>query len=153
MERLRKRADFLAAAKGAKAPMAGFVLQARPRDDRTQDGRAQDGRTLSDVAVRMGFTVSRKVGNAVQRNRVRRRLREIVRLSAAAHVRPGHDYVLVGRSAALSLPFERLLADLGGAFRRVHARRGAMRPHSTQPGDTDVAPAGTRDAGSETSGQ
>ena len=69
MERLKQRADFLAAAKGSKVAASAFVLQARKRTD--------------DGPVRFGFTVSRKVGNAVERNRVRRRLREIVRLSDA----------------------------------------------------------------------
>jgi ribonuclease P protein component len=104
MDRLRHRADFLAAAGGAKAPAAAFVLQARKRDD--------------DGPARVGFTVSRKVGSAVERNRVRRRLREIVRRSAA--MCRGHDYVLVGRRAALGLPFERLVEDLDSALRRLH---------------------------------
>ena len=97
MERLRQRADFLAAATGAKAPAAAFVLQAR---DRGEDG-----------PVRVGFTVSKKVGNAVERNRVRRRLREVVRLALPTLMRPGHDYVLVGRRAALDLPFDRMIED------------------------------------------
>ncbi len=87
MERLRQRADFLAAAAGAKAPTPTFVLQMRPRRE--------------DGPVRVGFTVSKKVGNAVERNRIRRRLREVVRLSPPSHMRPGHDYVLIGRRAAL----------------------------------------------------
>ena len=107
MERLRQRADFLAAATGVKAPAAAFVLQARRRDD--------------DGPVRIGFTVSKKVGNAVERNRVRRRLREIVRLSAAARMRRGHDYVLIGRRAALELPFERMIEEFDRTLRRVHA--------------------------------
>src|ERR1700730_4185436 len=100
MERLRRRADFLAAATGTKAATPAFVLQARARDD--------------DGPVRIGFTVSRKVGNAVERNRARRRLREIARLSDRAWMRAGHDYVLVGRRAALNVPFERLKQDLDG---------------------------------------
>ncbi len=67
-----------------------------------------------------GFTVSRKVGNAVERNRVRRRLREIVRLSDAERMRRGHDYVLVGRRAALELPFARMAQDFEGALRRLN---------------------------------
>ena len=109
MERLRQRADFLAAASGTKAPAAAFVLQARNRCDQGP--------------ARFGFTVSKKVGNAVERNRVRRRLREIVRLSAANRLRVGHDYVLIGRRAALNLPFARMTQEFEGALRRVHAGR------------------------------
>jgi len=109
MERLRQRPDFLAAATGFKAPAAAFVLQVRKRHD--------------TGPARFGFTISKKVGNAVERNRVRRRLREIVRLSAAGRLRAGHDYVLIGRRAALNLPFVRMTQDFEGALRRIHARR------------------------------
>jgi ribonuclease P protein component len=109
MERLRRRADFLAAASGIKAPAAAFVLQAHKRRD--------------EGPARFGFTVSNKVGNAAERNRVRRRLREIVRRSAATGLRAGHDYVLIGRRAALNLPFARMTQDFEGALRRVHAGR------------------------------
>jgi ribonuclease P protein component len=85
MERLRQRADFLAAAQGAKVTTVGFVL------------------------------------HAVERNRVRRRLREVVRLTAAAPLRSGHDYVLIGRRGALSLPFERMSHDFDQALRRLRA--------------------------------
>ena len=111
MERLTQRADFLAAASGTKVPAAAFVLQARKRKD--------------EGPVRFGFTVSKKVGNAVERNRVRRRLREIVRLAGAARTRAGHDYVLIGRRAALALPFARMRQDFEGALRRVHEGRQA----------------------------
>ena len=70
-------------------------------------------------AVRVGFTVSRQVGNAVERNRVRRRLREIVRLSAAADadcLRRGFDYVLVGRRAALAAPFGEMMHEFDAAL-------------------------------------
>jgi ribonuclease P protein component len=108
MERLRQRADFLAAATGTKVPAAAFVLQARKRAD--------------DGPVRLGFTVSKKVGNAVERNRVRRRLKEIVRLSDT-RMQSGHDYVLVGRRAALKVPFQRIADDFSGALRRLQAGR------------------------------
>ncbi len=105
MERLRQRADFLAAAAGLKVPTAAFVLQARDRKD--------------GGPPRIGLTVSRKVGHAVERNRVRRRLREMVRLKSAAALRPGHDYVLVGRRAALSADFSSLVADYERAIARL----------------------------------
>lgn len=109
MERLRQRADFLAAASGSKSTAAAFVLQARKRGD--------------SGPARFGFTVSKKVGNAVERNRVRRRLREVVRLSGSNRIRAGHNYVLVGRRAALKIPFARIAEDFEGALRRVHAGR------------------------------
>jgi ribonuclease P protein component len=106
LQRLRRRADFIAAASGAKAQAAGFVLQSRERGDQ--------------APPRVGYTVSKKVGNAVERNRVRRRLREVVRLSGAARMRAGCDYVLIGRRAALDLAFDRLIEDMSGALGRVH---------------------------------
>lgn len=111
MERVKQRSDFLAAAAGAKAPGLALILQARERNDAGPP--------------RVGFTVSRKVGTAVERNRVRRRLREIVRLSAAGRLHSGKDYVLIGRRAALDLPFDRLCADFLGALARVHRGRRA----------------------------
>jgi ribonuclease P protein component len=109
LERLKRRSDFVAAATGAKVPTAAFVLQARKRDD--------------PGPVRVGFTVSRKVGTATERNRVRRRLKEIVRLSAATGLLSGHDYVLIGRRAALSQPFEQLSEDFQRALRRLRVTR------------------------------
>ena len=108
MERLRKRADFLMVARGNKIPTAAFVLQALNRGD--------------GGPIRVGFTISRKVGSAVERNRVRRRLRQVVRLAGRTTGLPrGHDYVLVGRRAALSLPFEQLNADFSRAVARLRA--------------------------------
>jgi ribonuclease P protein component len=107
MERLKRRADFVAAASGRKAPAAGFVVQVRHRGGRG--------------ASRVGFTVSKRVGNAVERNRIRRRLREVLRLSGGAFMTEGHDYVLIGRREALRLPFERLTRDFSQALNRVHA--------------------------------
>ncbi|MEJ2434689.1 MAG: ribonuclease P protein component [Pseudolabrys sp.] len=109
MERLRQRAVFLAAAAGRKVSAPAFLLQARRRAD--------------EGPVRFGFTVSKKVGNAVERNRVRRRLREVVRLAAGKRTRAGHDYVLIGRRAALKLPFDRMVQDFDGALRRIHEGR------------------------------
>ena len=67
----------------------------------------------------------------MERNRIRRRLREVVRLSSPSHMRPGHDYVLIGRRAALSAPFERIKQEFDRALRRVHAAPAADGPGGT----------------------
>jgi len=90
--------------------MPGFVLQAAPAPAE-----------IDRPAVRVGFTVSRKVGNAVERNRVRRRLREVARLVIPAQARPDLDYVLVGRQAALKRDFAVLSQDLVEALKRLKA--------------------------------
>jgi ribonuclease P protein component len=124
MERLTRRTDFRAAAAGMRASVGAFVVQARRR--------AEAG------PVRIGFTVSRQVGNAVERNRVRRRLREIVRLSDGGGMRDGHDYVLIGRRAALAAPFGEMRQELDAALSRIHdpeRTTGAARERSPhQPG-------------------
>ena len=88
--------------------MPGFVLQAAPAP-------------ADLAAVRVGFTVSRKVGNAVERNRVRRRLREVARLVIPDQARPDLDYVMVGHQAALKRDFAVLRQDLVEALTRLKA--------------------------------
>jgi ribonuclease P protein component len=124
MERLKRRTDFRAAASGTRAPNGAFVLQARRRND-------QDG-------VRVGFTVSRQVGNAVERNRVRRRLRELVRLTQPQNLQAGHDYVLIGRRAALETSFGRMMQELSAALDRIHTsdRQGTGSPRQGPLHDT-----------------
>jgi ribonuclease P protein component len=107
MERLKRRADFRAASSGSRIPTGGFVLLSRPRGD--------------ERGARIGFTVSKQVGNAVVRNRVRRRLREVVRLSAGASMHDGHDYVLIGRRTALALPFAKIQQQFDTALHRIHS--------------------------------
>ena len=106
MERLRRRADFKAVAGGRREARAGFVIQALKA--------AGDGRP-GGREPRIGFTVTRKLGNAVVRNRIRRRLREAVR-QAESHAEAATDYVIVARRAALTLNFERLVTDLRAGF-------------------------------------
>jgi ribonuclease P protein component len=72
--------------------------------------------------------VSRKVGNAVERNRVRRRLREMVRLNSEGALQAGHDYVLVGRRAALSAAFSDLVAEYSRATARIQTMRRKPKP-------------------------
>ncbi|PKQ07749.1 MAG: ribonuclease P protein component [Alphaproteobacteria bacterium HGW-Alphaproteobacteria-11] len=109
IDKIRKRRDFLAAAHGRKRAERGLVLQALDRKD--------------ESAPRAGFTVTRKVGNAVIRNRAKRRLRaaaaEILPLAA----KPGYDYVLIGRHSTPTRRWTELLADLTAALDDVHARR------------------------------
>lgn len=106
MERLKRRQDFLAAAKALYAAMPGLVLQARNRKD--------------EGGPRVGFTATKKLGNAVVRNRVKRRLREIARLGLATQALPGYDYVLIGRTPTIDRPFGHLQSDLASALKRLH---------------------------------
>ena len=106
-QRLKRRAEFLLAAKaGRKAAMPGMVVQVRPRDDAGP--------------LRVGFTVTKKVGNAVVRNRTRRRLREAARLVLGAGG-PSADIVLIGRDTTRSRDFAALQEDLRRALRRAGA--------------------------------
>ena len=117
--KLKKRSDFLrvrAAARRWAAP--GLVLQAAPMPEAdTEQG-----------LVRVGYTASRRIGNAVKRNRAKRRLR-----AAVAHVMPasaqcGCDYVVIARAATLTRPFDALVDDLAAALVRVGARTGDRAP-------------------------
>jgi len=114
-ERLKRRADFLrVAAKGRKAPVHGLVLQALARDDA--------------APARIGFTVTRKVGNAVVRNRTRRRLKEAARLLLREQPPVGVDLVLIGRDATRKRPFAQLLDDLSRALAKAGVTLPAGRP-------------------------
>ena len=118
MERLKTRPAFRAVARGRRISRPGFVLQALKA--------APDGVR----PPRFGFTVTKKIGNAVVRNRIRRRLREAVRLAGAAHGEAGTDYVLVGRRAALSLDFDRMVTDLLTGITALSKRDEAQQPRS-----------------------
>ena len=123
MERLKRRTDFRAIAEtGVRAPAKAFVLQALRRQKAEQETEQEEG------LVRVGFTVSRQVGNAVERNRVRRRLREMVRLKPKEAFTPGYDYVLIGRRNALTCPFSDIARELDGALRRIATGAPHKRP-------------------------
>lgn len=106
---LKRRSEFLRIRGGARWATASFVLETKPRIDPKPGGNA-----------RFGFTVTKQLGNAVVRNRIRRRLREAIRLVAAANARADHDYVLIARAPTLDRPFADLVRDIETAFTRVH---------------------------------
>jgi ribonuclease P protein component len=103
---LRKRADFLAANAGKRAATPGFVLLVRDRADR-------------DPAIRVGFTVTKKIGGAVVRNRMKRRFRALARELLPTEGLAGSDHVMIGRSGGIERDFQRLRSDLSGALRKV----------------------------------
>lgn len=108
IQTLRKRADFRKAARGPRVATPGFILQSRKR----RSAEADD--------VRVGFTCSKKVGNAVARNFAKRRLRAIARQVLPDHAQPGYDYVLIGRAQVTAKrPFVSLLNDLRGALQKL----------------------------------
>ena len=110
---LQRRADFLRAASARRQGTAGFLLQARQRNDAD---------AVAVATIRVGYTCSKKLGNAVARNRAKRRLREIARAVLPDAGRSGWDYVLVGRlEATATRDFAALKTDLLSALQRVHA--------------------------------
>ncbi|HYE50237.1 MAG TPA: ribonuclease P protein component [Azospirillaceae bacterium] len=120
--RLTRRPEFLAVA-GARRKWAtpGLILQARAHDDRQRPA-------AGDVLVRVGLTASKKVGNAVERNRARRRLRAAVGEVIARHAAPGNDYVVIARSETVRRPWDALKADLAQALKRLGAWRQEAEP-------------------------
>lgn len=107
-ERLLRRSEFLNAAKGGRFHAPAFSLQAIAREGEGAGG-----------PPRFGFTVTKKAGGAVERNRMRRRLREAVRRAAPLEAKPGFDYVIVARREALGAGFDRLVSDLARAMRLI----------------------------------
>ena len=109
---LTKRPDFLRAARAARAPGPAFLVQAR---------RRSEGEGVPGELIRVGFTCSKKVGNAVARNRAKRRLRAIARDILPLEGRPGWDYVLIGRAnETAARPYAEMKADLSRALRKLH---------------------------------
>lgn len=113
MERIKCRRDFLEVAKTRRKWAApGLVMQVR---------------RTSGTGFRVGFTVTKKVGNAVERNRVRRRLRAAANQILPGNASLGHDYVLIGRRATLDRPFGEIKADILDALAHLKARRPVER--------------------------
>ena len=103
---IRKRADFLAANRGRRFATPGFVLLVQDRRD-------------SDPAIRLGITITKKVGNAVIRNRMRRRFRELAREMLDSHGKAGSDHILIGRSDGIERDFDALRADMRRALTKL----------------------------------
>lgn len=110
---LTKRADFLAANSGTRNGRAGFVLLTRP------NGGPDGGK-----GIRFGITVTKKIGNAVVRNRMKRRFRELLRAALPAHGLPDHDHVLIGRAGGVERDFTLLAEELAKALERAREGRG-----------------------------
>ncbi len=110
--RLTRRAEFLKAARAPYQARTAVVVQARRRAE-------EESEYTDDTAIRTGFTATKKVGNAVVRNRAKRRLREAARLLLPDHGLPGHDYVFIARSGTLERPWAGLLDDVKAALVRL----------------------------------
>ena len=117
--RLRRRADFVAAGKGKRVHLRNLTLQG--------NSRGEAG------GPRFGFTVTKKVGSAVERNRIRRRLKEAMRLAPGLAAQDDHDYVVVARREALSAQFVDLQREMQRALSRLHSV-----PHKPKPSAADA---------------
>ena len=106
MVTISRRADFLAANRGLRAPMPGFVLLVRPRDD-------------GDSAMRLGITVTKKIGGAVVRNRMKRRFRALARDILPAAGFAGADHILIGRAGGVERDFAQLSSELSKALAKL----------------------------------
>jgi ribonuclease P protein component len=109
LETIRKRADFLAANRGIRVARPGFVLLASPNGGRGK---------------RFGVTVTKKIGNAVVRNRMKRRFRELLRAALPEQGLADHDHVLIGRDGGVERDFARLHEELSAALARAAAGKG-----------------------------
>lgn len=117
---LKKRSEFLAVRGGARWSGTAFVLETKARRD-----------PADDRAARFGFTVTKKLGNAVTRNRIRRRLKAALSSLENISTRPSHDYVVIARTEAETRGFEDLKTDFAAALKKVHSSKeptGKPRP-------------------------
>ncbi len=112
---ITKRADFLSANRGKRFATSGFVLLVHDRGD-------------NDPAIRLGITITKKVGNAVVRNRMRRRFRELMREMLNDIGKPGADHILIGRSSGIEMDFARLRADLYRGLNKLNNQNRSPEP-------------------------
>jgi ribonuclease P protein component len=137
--RLTRRSDFLDAARGKRFHSRSFSLQAARRK------RGLPGKDQALAAPRFGFTVTKRIGSAVVRNRIRRRLKEALRLVPDLPARPDYDYVIVARPAALGQSFAALQDELTRAIAGIHAPGGTSLGTGKGPASAKPAPAELRD--------
>ena len=115
---MSRRSDFLAANRGIRVSRPGFVLLAR--DNSGPDGEG----ARSDPGLRFGITVTKRIGNAVVRNRMKRRFRALLRELLPSHGLPAHDHVLIGREGGVERDFATLRTELIAALERARAGKG-----------------------------
>ena len=139
-QRLKRRREFLDVARaGRKWAAPGLVLQVLDRHAVTSANASDHADSSRDIRtgkgtgdpvdgdnIRVGFTVTRKVGGAVIRNRARRRLRAAVETVMPTHAAPGRDYVVIGRARTNARPFSDLVGDLETALRKLNAWQDAV---------------------------
>jgi ribonuclease P protein component len=119
---IRKRADFLAANRGRRFATPGFVLLVQDRRD-------------DNPAIRLGITITKKVGNAVIRNRMRRRFRELARELLGKHGKSGADHILIGRGDGIERDFETLRSEMKKALIKLAEKNRSAEPVETRPAD------------------
>ncbi len=125
IERIRKRPDFLAAARAPSCARGAVVVQARDRAD-------------GEPLVRAGFTATKRVGGSVVRNRAKRRLREAARALLPLHAAPGRDYVFIARAGTPSRDWSRLLDDVKSALLSLAAPAPALTSSAANAAPSDL---------------
>jgi ribonuclease P protein component len=112
---ITKRADFLSANRGKRFATSGFVLLVHDRND-------------DDPAIRLGITITKKVGNAVIRNRMRRRFRSLMREMLDDSGKAGADHILIGRGSGIEMDFGRLRADMQRGLNKLCGQNRSPEP-------------------------
>ena len=120
---LKSRPEFLAVRGGRRSSTPAFLIEMKERP----------GGPNSAEGARFGFTITKKIGNAVTRNRIRRRLKAAFAANAGEHARTTCDYVIVARIAALDRPFASLLEDVARAFTSLHDNAKRSRTNNERP--------------------
>lgn len=168
LQTLKKRQEFLRLRGGARWANDAFVIETKPRQAPQsaqpaviasagaatvdQAGKAmQTARGQEDNAPRWGFTITKRIGNAVTRNLIRRRLKDAVRRLADGLAKPGYDYVIIARHGIVSREFDQLTRDLKRALERLHDERATKAARSSRKSGSGRG-AGSKASGKKTGG-